>query len=124
MRSTIGKYPTILSGLVLNSPHGIQLGHKEWGGQTRPLLRPEEDSRGRLQNAVRPERSSGRKAGSKLKKKKFKKQTVNFNPNPQMPSIISRLCWDPQTTGLGSAGALHLVSAGFGNGHGPGKAHV
>ena len=100
-----------MSGLILSSPHGIQLGHKEWGGQTRPLLRQEEDSRGRLQNAVRPERSSGRKAGSKLKKN-FKKQTVNFNPNPQMPSIISRLCWDPQTTGLGSAGALHLVSAG------------
>ena len=41
-----------------------------------------------------------------------------------MPSIISRLCWDPQTTGLGSSGALHLVSAGFGNSHGPDKAHV
>lgn len=111
-----------MSGLVLSGPHQIQLGHKEWGGQTRPLLRPEEASRGRLQNAVRPERSSGRKAGSKLKK--IKKADGELNPNPQMPSMISRLCWDPQTTRLGSAGALDLVSVGFGNSHGPDKAHV
>lgn len=38
---------------------------------------------------------------------------LNLCPNSQMPSIISRLHWDPQTTGLGSVRALRLVSNGF-----------
>lgn len=76
MRSTPWKIPYYIVRLAPSGPHRVQLGHKEWGDRLGPLLRPEEASRGRLQNAGRPERSSGRKAGSKLKK--IKKQTVNL----------------------------------------------
>lgn len=93
----MGKYPNMMSGLALRgglwSKRALEGPGKRCRlGPTRALVRPEKTSRGRLQNAVKTQRSRrlGKKGSSR---KKNPKKPVNLGLNSQMPSVVRRLHW-------------------------------